>query len=150
MRTDAPPPAPRRLPRAVRDLVARLREGEDRGDTSIEMAIVFPFVILFTMMIVQACMWYYAREVAQSAAREGVVAARTYGSSASTGVARADQAAARLGGNSLGNPHASSAGSTATRITITVTGLAPSLIPGVPGFSVHQSASAPVEKWNAS
>ncbi|RKE02969.1 TadE/TadG family type IV pilus assembly protein [Streptomyces sp. TLI_171] len=149
MRSDAPAPSRRRLPRALRDLARRLREGEERGDASIETAIVFPFVILFTVMVVQAVMWYYAREVAQTAAREGVVAARTYGSNVDTGVARANEAAIRLGGSALRSPNASPKGSSATRITITVTGQAQSLIPGVDSFSVSQSASAPVEKWNA-
>jgi Flp pilus assembly protein TadG len=148
MRTDAPAPSHRKLPRALRDLAQRLREGEERGDASIETAIIFPFVILFTVMVVQAVMWAYAREVAQTAAREGVVAARTYGSNASTGVARATEVAGRLGGSALRYPSASPKGSSATRITITVTGQAQSLIPGVSGFSVSQSASAPVEKWN--
>ncbi|MFF4344763.1 TadE/TadG family type IV pilus assembly protein [Kitasatospora sp. NPDC001540] len=149
MRTGAPAPRPRRLPQALRELARRLREGEERGDASIETTIVFPFVLLFTVMVVQAVMWYYAREVAQTAAREGVVAARTYGSNAAAGVARANEAAVRLGGSALRSPHASSSGSSATRITITVTGQAQSLVPGVSGFSVSQSASAPVEKWTA-
>ncbi|WP_407913868.1 TadE family protein [Kitasatospora sp. NE20-6] len=126
-----------------------MREGEERGDASIETAIIFPFVILFTVMIVQAIMWYYARLVAQTAAREGVVAARTYGSNINTGLARAGESATRLGGDSLRSPHASAKGSSATRITITVTGQAQSLIPGISGFTVSQSASAPVEKWNS-
>jgi Flp pilus assembly protein TadG len=149
VRSDAPPPARRRLPQPVRDLARRLREGEERGDASIETAIVFPFVILFTVMIAQAIMVYYARQVAQTAAREGVVSARTYGSSVSTGLARADEVAARLGGSSLRHPHASPDGSTGTEIKITVTGFAQSLIPGISGFTVSQSASAPVEKWNS-
>ncbi|MBV9022535.1 MAG: pilus assembly protein [Streptomycetaceae bacterium] len=111
------------------------------------MVIVLPFIILFALLIAQASMWYYAREAAQTAAREGVSAGRTYHSSIDAGTSRAQAVASQIGGNSLLGVGVSAAGSSADRIAITVSGHAPSLIPGMSGPSISQSASGPRENW---
>lgn len=123
------------------------RWSQDRGESSIQMAIVFPFVILVTVAVVQAAMWVHARNIALTAAREGVAAARTYQSSEGAGAARAREALGRIAGDSLRGPSVSTAGTSATAVTVTVTGSAPSMLPGLSGLSVSQSASAPRERW---
>ncbi len=70
----------------------------DRGDTSIQMAIVFPFVLLATVAVIQASMWYYARQIALAAAREGLTAARAYESSPADGVTQARDVLGRVAG----------------------------------------------------
>ncbi|MFE2167816.1 TadE family protein [Streptomyces sp. NPDC059447] len=117
------------------------------GEASIQMAIVFPFVILVTIAVVQASMWVHARNIALTAAREGVAAARTYQSPDSAGAARARETLGRIAGDSLRGPTVSTAGSTATDVRVTVTGSAPSMLPGLSGLAVSQSASAPRERW---
>ncbi len=119
----------------------------DRGEASIQMAIVFPFVIILTVTVVQAAMWFHARSVALTAAREGVAAARVYQAGDGDGAARAQETAARIGADSLLGAQVSTAGSSATDVRITVTGTAPSLLPGISGLQVSQSASAPRERW---
>ncbi|MFE9933675.1 TadE/TadG family type IV pilus assembly protein [Streptomyces sp. NPDC005533] len=119
----------------------------DRGESSLQMAIVFPFVILLTVAVVQAAMWVHARNVALTAAREGVAAARTYQSPEGAGADRARETLGRIAGDSLRAPTVSTAGSTATDVRVTVTGSAPSMLPGLSGLSVSQSASAPRERW---
>ncbi|KOV22513.1 hypothetical protein ADK90_10715 [Streptomyces sp. XY413] len=111
------------------------------------MAIVFPFVILLTIAVVQAAMWIHARNVALTAAREGVAAARTYQSPERAGADRARETLGRIAGDSLRAPAVSTDGSTATEVRVTVTGSAPSMVPGLSGLSVSQSASAPRERW---
>lgn len=74
---------------------------DDRGDTSIQMAIIFPFVLLATVAVIQASMWYYARQIALTAAREGLTAARAYQSSPAAGAARAQDLLGRTAGDSL-------------------------------------------------
>lgn len=123
------------------------RSWGDRGESSIQMAIVFPFVILVTMAVVQASMWVYARNIALTAAREGVAAARTYQAPEDAGAARARETLGRIAGNSLAQSTVSTSGSTAGEVRVTVTGLAPSMIPGLAGLSVSQSAGAPRERW---
>ncbi|WP_406451530.1 pilus assembly protein [Streptomyces sp. NBC_00876] len=120
---------------------------DDRGDSSIQMAIVFPFVILLTIAVVQVSLWYYARNVALTAAREGVAAARVYESGPDAGAARAKDVLGRIAGNSLLGPTVSTGGSSAERVRVQVSGSAPSLLPGVPGLTITQSASGPVERW---
>ncbi|MFE1294046.1 TadE/TadG family type IV pilus assembly protein [Streptomyces sp. NPDC014776] len=122
------------------------RWADDRGDASIQMAIVYPFVLLATIAVIQASMWYYARQIALTAAREGVSAARAYQASPSEGAARAHEVLNRTAGDSLRFASVS-AGSDGQRVHIAVSGFAQSMIPGVPGLAITQRASAPVERW---
>ncbi|MEU9033363.1 TadE family protein [Streptomyces sp. NPDC048352] len=119
----------------------------DRGEASIQMAIVFPFVILITVAVVQAAMWFHARSIALTAAREGVAAARVYQAPEGAGAARAREALGRIAGDSLASSAVSTSGSSTTEVRVTVTGTAPSLIPGLSGLSVSQTAGAPRERW---
>ncbi|MFF1400791.1 TadE/TadG family type IV pilus assembly protein [Streptomyces sp. NPDC058287] len=125
----------------------RRRLQDDRGDTSIQMAIVFPFVLLLTVAVVQASMWYYARQIALTAAREGLSAARTYQAGPAEGAARARDVLNRIAGDSLMSSSVSTTGSGAQRIRIEVSGTAQSMLPGVPGLRITQSASGTVERW---
>lgn len=122
------------------------RWSEDRGDTSIQMAIVFPFVLLATVAVVQASMWFYARQIALTAAREGLTAARAYQAGPSDGRARATSVLGRSAGDSLLG-YRVAVGSDGQRVRVQVSGTAMSMIPGLPGLNVSQSASGPVERW---
>lgn len=119
----------------------------DRGESSIQMAIIFPFVILVTIAVVQAAMWVHARNIALTAAREGVAAARTYQAPEGAGAGRARETLDRIAGSSLNQSTVSTSGSTTAEVRVTVTGNAPSMIPGIAGLSVSQSAGAPRERW---
>jgi Flp pilus assembly protein TadG len=119
---------------------------DDRGDTSIQMAIIFPFVLLATVAVIQASMWYYARQIALTAAREGLTAARAYESSPADGAAQARDVLGRVAGDSL-RGYSVSASSDGQRVRVQVSGTAMSMIPGVSGLQVTQSASGPVERW---
>jgi hypothetical protein len=113
------------------------------------MAIVFPFVLLATVAVVQASMWYYARQIALTAAREGVSAARAYESNPAEGTAQARDVLDRTAGDSL-RGYSVSASSNGQRVRIEVSGTAMSMIPGVAGLQITQSASGPVERWTGS
>ncbi|MGW0628518.1 TadE/TadG family type IV pilus assembly protein [Streptomyces sp. NPDC002758] len=119
---------------------------DDRGDTSIQMAIIFPFVLLATVAVIQASMWYYARQIALTAAREGASAARSYQASPADGEARAREVLSRTAGDSLLG-YRISAGSDGQRVRVQVSGTAQSMIPGLSGLKITQSASGPVERW---
>ncbi|WP_346765560.1 TadE/TadG family type IV pilus assembly protein [Streptomyces sp. A0958] len=141
----SPAPGGRSWPWPNRGLLGRRQR--DGGDASIEMAIILPVVILLTMMIVQACVAYYAKQIALTAAREGVQAATAYQSTDAAGAGRARAVLTRVAGDSLLAPRVSTAGSTQERATVTVTGRAPSVLPGFAGIKITQSASAPRERW---
>ncbi|MCX5231371.1 TadE family protein [Streptomyces sp. NBC_00233] len=63
----------------------------DRGSSPIQVAILFPIVILI-FAIVQAFLAAYAHNVAATAAREGVAADRMYGAEPGDGAAKARSA----------------------------------------------------------
>ncbi|MBW8800065.1 MAG: pilus assembly protein [Streptomyces sp.] len=110
------------------------------------MAIVFPFVLLAPVAVIQASMWYYARQIALTAAREGLTAARAYQSSPADGAAQARSVLGRTAGDSL-RGYSVAARSTGQRVRVQVSGTALSMLPGVPGLTITQSASGPVERW---
>ncbi|WP_372404921.1 TadE family protein [Streptomyces luteireticuli] len=120
---------------------------QDRGETSIQMAIVFPFVIAATLLVVQVSLWYFAREAALTAAREGAGTGRTYRSTPADGAARARSVLDRTAGDLLQDASVSTTGSTAQRVRVQVRGTALSVLPGVPGLRITQSASGPTERW---
>lgn len=110
------------------------------------MAIVFPFVLLATVAVVQASLWYYARQIALTAAREGVTTARAYESTPAEGEARARDVLARSAGDSLSG-YSVFVSSDGQRVRVEVSGTALSMIPGLSGLQITQSASGPVERW---
>ncbi|MFJ2060336.1 TadE/TadG family type IV pilus assembly protein [Streptomyces sp. NPDC087908] len=128
-------------------LTALAPPDRDRGSSPIQVAILFPVVILLILAIVQGFLAAYARNVAATAAREGVSAGRMYEAGAGEGAAKARSAVSALGGGILVDASVSTAGSTADRISLTVEGRAISLVPGLRGWPVSASASGPVERW---
>ncbi|WP_373462323.1 TadE family protein [Streptomyces sp. V3I7] len=119
---------------------------DDRGDTAIQMAIIFPFVLIATVAVVQVSMWFYARQIALTAAREGLTAARAYQSRPADGADQAREVLGRTAGDSL-TGYSVSASSSGQRVRVQVLGSAMSMIPGISGLQVVQSASGPVERW---
>jgi len=111
------------------------------------MVVLFPVLLVVIVAIVQYGLWFHARSLALAAAQQGVTAARTYTAEPAAGT---QAAAAFL------DAHASD---TLTSITITTTtagpgrvgvqvsGRALSIVPGVPGLDVTQSAAGPVERF---
>lgn len=116
---------------------------DERGMTTIQVAILFPVVLFWIMLIVQYGLWWHAKQVANAAAAEAVDAAQI-----STGTARDGENAATSylaqAGN-LGNITI-----TVTReptvVTAEVHGDAPQLVPGI-AWSVTARSSAPVERF---
>lgn len=131
------------------NLRSRLQQllSDDRGEASVQIAIVFPFVIAATLLVVQVCLWYFAREVALTAAREGAASARSYRSTPADGAARARSVLDRTTGDMLQATTISTAGSTPQRVRVQVSGTALSVLPGVPGLRITQSASGAAERW---
>ncbi|MFH8627535.1 TadE family protein [Streptomyces vietnamensis] len=119
----------------------------DRGSTPIQVAIIFPVVILLIFAVVQGFTIAWAHNAVATAAREGVSAGRMYEAKAGDGAAKARKAAADLGGNLLTGVGVSTAGTTRERMSIHVEGQAVSLVPGLKSITVRSSASGPIERW---
>jgi Flp pilus assembly protein TadG len=123
----------------------RLR-GRDRGALTLSYVIIVPVFLAAVMVIVQASLWYLARQAALAAARQGADAARVLDAGPGAGPRAAlDFARSAASGYLLG-PSATAAGSTATTIQVRVTGRVPALVPGVV-ISVSQVVQAPVERF---
>ncbi|MER6030687.1 TadE/TadG family type IV pilus assembly protein [Streptomyces sp. NPDC001851] len=126
-----------------RALAARLRS--DRGNGSVEVAVLAVVVLMLVFTIIQVGLYFHARKVAQSAARQGVDTGRRFGSGPGDGVAQAQDFLAKFGGSVRG-ASVSSAGSTAEELHITVTGHIATLVPGLE-LTVIQDAHGPIERW---
>jgi Flp pilus assembly protein TadG len=118
----------------------------DRGALTLSYVIIVPVFMLSVMLIVQASVWYLAKEAALAAARQGANVARVRGATAVAGTSAALQFARSSASGYLISPTASSGGSSARTIWITVTGNVPAIFPGL-SLQVKQSAQAPVEKF---
>jgi hypothetical protein len=108
------------------------------------MAVIALPLLLFTFMVVQAALVFYARSIALGAATQGANAAREYGSARGAGEANARDFLDRVGVG-LEDPRVT-VRTTADSVTVTVTGRATSILPLV-SFGVEQSARGPVERF---
>ena len=110
----------------------------ETGSTTLEVAVVFPAVLVLVLLVIQAALYWHARDAALSAAQQGLSAAKVAGLPA--GQARAAYVAGQLGG--IASPHATVSGG--QEITVVVGGGAPSLVPGLV-MRVSESAAGPSE-----
>jgi Flp pilus assembly protein TadG len=118
----------------------------DRGALTLSYVIIVPVFLAAVMVIIQASLWYLARQAALAAARQGADAARVLDAAPGAGPRAALQFARSAGSGYLLNPAATAAGSTATTIQMRVTGRVPSLVPGL-AISISQVVQAPVERF---
>jgi Flp pilus assembly protein TadG len=118
---------------------------DDGGALTLSYVAILPFVFVVVMTLMQASLWFLARNAALAAARQGADAARTFDASRAAGPAAALAFARQAGQGYLNEPQASEAGSTATTISITVSGHVPSFVPNLL-LSVSETAQAPVER----
>ena len=115
-----------------------------RGAGAAEIVIVTPLLLLLVLLVIQFAIAEQAEHVAQAAATQALAAARVQDGSTAAGQAQADAVLAQLGG-SLGSPSVTVT-RTATQTTVTVSGTAATLIPGV-RLHVHATVTGPVEEW---
>ena len=116
---------------------------DERGMTTIQVAILFPVVLFWIMLIVQYGLWWHAKQVANAAAAEAVDAAQV-----STGSARdgEDAAASYLAQSGNLDNITVTVSREPTVVTVEVRGEAPQLVPGF-AWSVTARSTAPVERF---
>jgi Flp pilus assembly protein TadG len=120
---------------------------DDRGSATLEITVLFPAVLLATFGLIQGALYYHARDVALAAATDGLTAARSRTGTSDEGRRAARAFLARAGGRDvLADANVTSARTTTTA-TVTVSGSAISLVPGLPGWQLAQTASGPVERF---
>jgi len=131
----------RRVRRRLKDL-ARYSAARDRGALSLELMVIFPVVLMLILLTVHAGLWWHARNVAMSAAQQGVEAARGRGASLDAGTRETRDFLNRAGGSISGVQVSGSRGQT---VQITVTGHVDTLVPGLT-LPIHQHAQAATER----
>jgi Flp pilus assembly protein TadG len=131
----------RRVRRRLKDL-ARYSAARDRGALSLELMVIFPVVLMLILLTVHAGLWWHARNVAMSAAQQGVEAARGRGSSLDAGTRETRDFLSRAGGSISGVQVSGSRGQT---VQITVTGYVDTLVPGLT-LPIRQHAQAATER----
>ncbi|MFF3671599.1 TadE family protein [Microtetraspora malaysiensis] len=119
----------------------------ERGSATLEAAIVYPAVLLLILLAVNTALWFHARNIALSAAQEGLRVGRAYGSSLSAGQGTAERFARQVGGSFLQSPTVN-VDRTGDTVVVTVRGQAISLVPLL-NLTVEQVARAPMEKWTS-
>ena len=117
----------------------------ERGSTSIQLVMLMPVLFAAMFLGLQAALYYYASNVAGAAAHEGASAASAYQSQANLGLGvAAASAALEQSHGSLENWRVD-ASPTADAVTVTVTGQALSVLPGLE-LQVSRSATLPWEQ----
>lgn len=129
-------------------VLRRLSSGPQDGALTLSYVIVMPAFLLGIMLVVQASVWYLARETALAAARQGADVARTASPPPGAGARAAVTFARSSAPGFLLAPSASAAGTSAATVRITVTGRVPSLVPGIV-LRVSEVVTAPVERFTA-
>lgn len=123
---------------------ARRRRG-DRGSSPVELAILWPVILLLVFGSVQIATYFTARTVALSAAQLAVSAERRYGATPGSGVARAE-AFLTASGDWLRDWEVGDPVRTGDAVEVTVTGTALSIVPGV-RWRVSQTARGTIEQF---
>ncbi|WP_308465219.1 TadE/TadG family type IV pilus assembly protein [Rathayibacter soli] len=116
-----------------------------REDGVATSAIVIPGTVLLVVIALQCALWFLGGNIAQNAAMDAYRDARAYQSTTDAGTAAAGSVLTLTGGF-LDNPTVQ-VQRTATTVTVTVTGDAVSLIPGLSLPPVQRSITGPVERW---
>jgi len=120
---------------------------DERGALAVELAVVFPVVLLLVWIGFQLAFVFLANQVALAAAEEGARSARSYTGSAAAGDARAHRFLAQLDSNVLLQPQVH-AYRTSERAGVVVEGQTQQLVPGL-GWVLHvrRAVDGPVERF---
>lgn len=112
---------------------------------ALEMAVVFPVLLVLSMLGVQMALVAHAQNVAEAAAQEGAAVARAVNGNSPAGEARAI-ARLREYGSTMFTSYDSHARRSATEASVTVEGHVRSLLPFA-SFNVSETSTGPVERF---
>lgn len=124
--------------------MSRIRS--ERGAASLgQMVIIAPALLFGLMLIVQAGLYFHARNVAEQAAQEGAAEARSFDGNEGAARQRAQEYLEVLGDRALSDRDIAVERGQETA-SVTVSGNVVSLVPFV-SWKVSESASGPVERY---
>lgn len=140
------------MPRALQRLPGRR---DERGVSAVEMAFIAPGLIFLIFFCIQGALFFYGRNVAIQAAREGVSQLRlaqdraTYADIRAGVVDNTERFAMTVGREALIDPEATASyDDELGRVRMTVSGRVISLIPWL-DLTVTQEAEGPVERFGS-
>lgn len=146
MTTPPPPSGPVTSPH--RTAATRRLPGSD-GYATLELTVLFPVVLLLLFGVIQGALYFHGRNVAMAAAEQGVRAGRVDGQSnrAGTAAGHARQFLVDTGqlDNLTGLRITPDVGAGTVRVTVTARVV--SLLPGIPGPEISQTASGSIERF---
>ncbi|MGC0417438.1 TadE/TadG family type IV pilus assembly protein [Embleya sp. AB8] len=116
---------------------------------SITMAIIFPVFILVLLAVIQGCLWWYAREVAMQAAKEGVEEGRRQHGDLHAAEDQGRKVAKNLSGGMLKDPRVTPEQTKDGQLRVTVRGTSLSIVPGIGNLTITQHADGVVERWTS-
>jgi Flp pilus assembly protein TadG len=125
-----------------------IKPHDERGALTLSYVAVLPFLFLLLMVVVQASLWFLAKQAALAAARQGADAARVLNAPGGAGTTAATMFARQAGQGYLVDPKARVRLATAGTVSVTVTGRAPSLVPGLV-VQVSETVQAPIEEFRS-
>lgn len=128
--------------------VASRRCHDDRGSATTELVIATPALLLLILVSVHLGLWFHAGNLVEAAAEEGARGARVQGATDDDGRARATQMLDELG-SSVVTDRTISVSRSATTVTVSITGHAPAVIPGLV-LDVSATARSPIEVFRPS
>ncbi|WP_019356454.1 TadE/TadG family type IV pilus assembly protein [Streptomyces sp. AA1529] len=111
---------------------------EDRGAATTQLVILFPLLILTSLVAVQLALAWHAQHIAQFIAQDALAAARPQHASAADGRAQARHRMGTLAGRILTSPHVDVTRSP-TRVSAHVTG---GVLQAVPLLELRASGAA--------
>jgi Flp pilus assembly protein TadG len=121
--------------------------GRDRGMSTVEAVLTVPVMVAMVLGIVQAALWWYAHQVAETAADQAARSAAAYSSTGPAGASRGtDYISAVDPHEDTLRDHQIHITRTATTVTVRVTGQVVSLVPFL-SPDVHVTLTAPVERY---
>lgn len=104
----------------------------ERGSSSVELAVLFPMVVVLLLAGPQLALWYFAQDAAEAAARAGARAASLDGALNGSGSQTAEDYLAGLGTGTITSYRVDEA-RTATTVAVHVVADVPNVIP-LPGM----------------
>ena len=126
-----------------RKLAIGRRFRDAAGSAAVEFVICATVMVLLLLVVVQVALYFHARAVATTAARQGLDHVRVVDGSIGDGVGTANAFLTQAGGGL--ERRGVSASRSATRASVTVVGDVVSVVPGVQ-LPVEVTVSAPVER----
>jgi Flp pilus assembly protein TadG len=124
--------------------------GQD-GSATLELTVLFPVLLLLIFGVIQGALFFHGRNVALAAAEQGARAARLDGQSDPAGTAAQQARQFLLDTGEIDNLSdlRISPAITDQQVRVTVTARTVSLLPGVPGPRVSQTAAGPREQFTS-